>query len=80
LDKFENPLAVFAQAAARSLETKGKIKWVTLGDANSKFFHSIATVQKRKNHISSLTSISGVSVSDHQSKASLLLEAYKDRL
>jgi hypothetical protein len=59
---------------------RGKIKWVTLGDANSKFFHSIATVQKRKNHISSLTSISGVSVSDHQSKAALLLEAYKDRL
>jgi hypothetical protein len=51
-----------------------------LGDANSKFFHSIATIQKRKNHISSLTSDSGVSVSDHQSKAALLLEAYKDRL
>jgi hypothetical protein len=34
---------------------RGKIKWVTLGDSNSKFFHSIATVQKRKNHIATLS-------------------------
>jgi hypothetical protein len=39
---------------------RGKIKWVTLGDANSKFFHSIATVQKRKNHIASLTNSDGI--------------------
>jgi hypothetical protein len=27
---------------------RGKIKWVTLGDSNSKKNHSLATVQKRK--------------------------------
>jgi hypothetical protein len=27
---------------------RGKIKWVTLGDSNSRFFHSLASVQMRK--------------------------------
>jgi hypothetical protein len=30
---------------------RGKIKWVTLGDENFRFFHSMASNQKRKNHI-----------------------------
>jgi hypothetical protein len=59
---------------------RGKIKWVTLGDSNSKFFHSIATVQKRKNHIASLTHSDGSIATSHESKARLLLDSYKERL
>jgi hypothetical protein len=59
---------------------RGKIKWVTLGDENSRFFHSMASTQKRKNHIASLVNASGDTISDHLEKASLLLQAFKDRL
>jgi hypothetical protein len=59
---------------------RGKIKWATLGDENSRFFHSMATTQKRKNHIQSITSANGVSVSEHKDKAEILLQAYKERL
>jgi hypothetical protein len=53
---------------------RGKVKWVTLGESNSKIFHSIATTQKKRNHIASLT------ISSHESKARLLLEFYKNML
>jgi hypothetical protein len=59
---------------------RGKIKWVTLGDENSRFFHSMASSQKRKNHVASLVSPEGNIVSEHSAKASLLLQAFKDRL
>ena len=51
-----------------------------MGDSNSKFFHSIATVQKRKNHIASLTTDDGSILSSHESKAELLLNSYKEQL
>jgi hypothetical protein len=38
---------------------RGKIKWVTLGDENSRFFHAMASNQKRKNHIASLSNNNG---------------------
>jgi hypothetical protein len=39
---------------------KGKIKWATLGDENTKFFHSTATIRKNKNGIRSLTDGQGL--------------------
>jgi hypothetical protein len=51
-----------------------------LGDSNSKFFHSIATIQKRKNHIAALTGSNGSIATSHESKAKLLLDSYKERL
>jgi hypothetical protein len=59
---------------------RGKIKWVNLGDLNSKFFHSLDTVQKRKNHIASLTHFDGTTTSSREGKAALLLDSYKERL
>lgn len=59
---------------------RGEIKWVTLGDSNSKKNHSMATVQSRKNKIASLTKPDASSISRHEEKAGLLLEAFKDRL
>jgi len=59
---------------------RGNVKWVQLGDENSKFFHSIATVRHRRNLITSLNSPSGVPVYDHNSKAELIWSDFKDRL
>jgi hypothetical protein len=59
---------------------RGKIKWVTLGDENSRFFHYMASSQKRKNHVAALSFANGNSVNDHPEKANLLLQAYKKRL
>lgn len=36
------------------LETKGNIKWVTLGDARTHFFHASATVRHKSKVISEL--------------------------
>jgi hypothetical protein len=33
---------------------RGKIKWVKLGDANTRFFHTKATINYRNNYISKL--------------------------
>jgi len=59
---------------------RGTVKWVQLGDENSKFFHSIATIKHRRNLITSLTSPSGVPVFDHYSKADLIWSDFKERL
>jgi hypothetical protein len=53
---------------------------VTLGDENSTLFHSTASSQKSKNHIATITDTFGAHVSDHNSKATLLLQAYKESL
>jgi hypothetical protein len=59
---------------------RGKIKWVTLGDENSRFFHSMASNQKRRNQVATLSDDNGNPVSDHSEKAEILLQAYKERL
>ena len=43
---------------------RGTIRWVTTGDAGTKFFHAHATIKH----------------SDHSTKASLLWESFKERL
>jgi hypothetical protein len=56
------------------------VKWVTLGDANTKFFHSHATVKFRRNLITQLINEQGQVVSDHTEKATLIWESFKERL
>lgn len=58
---------------------RGSIKWVTLGDASTKFFHSNATIKYRHNLITVLENDDGISVTDHSAKAALIWEAFKDR-
>jgi hypothetical protein len=59
---------------------RGKINWVKLGDANTKFFHTKATISFRKNYISSLRNEQNIEVSDHESKAEILWNAFKERM
>jgi hypothetical protein len=48
---------------------RGHIKWVTLGDASTKFFHAHATVKYRRNFITQLKDDKGNFISDHNEKA-----------
>jgi hypothetical protein len=59
---------------------RGKIKWVKFGDESSRFFHSLATTQHRRNKIATLASPDGIVHSSHEAKASLLWSSYKDIL
>jgi hypothetical protein len=57
---------------------RGSIKWVTSGDASTRFFHANATIRHRNNLISTLQDNDGNII--HDGKAQLLLEANKLRL
>lgn len=59
---------------------RGTIKWVCCGDEGTKFFHANATVQHRRNLITSLVDTNGTACFTHQEKAELLWTAYKERL
>lgn len=59
---------------------KGTTKWVKLGDEGTRFFHANATIRKRKNLITTLTDNNGVPQSNHHIKASIIWEAFKERL
>ncbi|WVZ96479.1 hypothetical protein U9M48_042112, partial [Paspalum notatum var. saurae] len=56
------------------------IKWVKLGDANTKIFHTNSSIKNRRNLISSLKLPNGDSVSSHDDKADLLWRSFKERL
>ena len=51
---------------------RGAIKWVTCGDAGTKFFHAHAIIRHRKNIITSLEDSLGTPRTDHQDKALIL--------
>jgi hypothetical protein len=53
---------------------------IRFGDECTKFFHAMATVSHRKNSITYLRDDTGNQVHDHEGKAALLLQEYKNRL
>lgn len=59
---------------------RGQIKWVTLGDASTQFFHAHATMKYRRNLITSLIDDNDNTLYDHDSKAELLWQSFKARL
>ncbi|XP_073360210.1 uncharacterized protein [Aegilops tauschii subsp. strangulata] len=79
-DRLKNHLTHLLKQQKLYWQQRSKIKWVTLGSDNSKFFQSLATVQKRSNNIASLQTSDGSIVSTHEEKASLIHTAFKDRL
>ena len=56
------------------------IRWARLGDENTAFFHSMATVRYRQNNIAKFIMSDGREVSEHEEKAAILWGAYKERL
>lgn len=59
---------------------RGNVKWVTLGDAGTKFFHANATIRHRKNWVSKLNDATGNSKTEHADKEVIIWEAFKQRL
>jgi hypothetical protein len=59
---------------------RGTVKWVKLGDENSKFFHANASIKHRRNLITSLADASGNPVLDHSTKAKLIWDDFRIRL
>jgi hypothetical protein len=59
---------------------RGSIKWVTSGDACTKFFHANATIRHRQNLITTLQDEHGNEIQGHEEKAELLWEEYTKRL
>lgn len=55
---------------------RGNIKWVTCGDACTKFFHA----NVKQNSIATLQDELGYELKTHEDKASLLFQVYKSRL
>lgn len=73
-------LAILLESKRLYWKQRNTIRWVTLGDENSSFFHTMATISHKRNLIVSLTTPSGNLISDHEQKAAILWEAYKERL
>jgi hypothetical protein len=59
---------------------RGAVKWATLGDIGTKFFHANATIRHRRNAISSLRDETGNLHLSHEDKASVLWESFNERL
>jgi hypothetical protein len=53
-DILKNHIIVLLQNKKSYWNQRGKIKWVKLGDTNTKFFHNKATINYRHNYISVL--------------------------
>jgi hypothetical protein len=62
------------------LENRAKIRWATLADENTKYFHTIATKSYRRNLITYIKSSDGAMVYNHDHKAAIIWESYKERL
>jgi hypothetical protein len=59
---------------------RGQIKWATLGDAVTKFFHANATSKHRHNSILSLSCDNGTVAFSHKYKEEIRFQAFKNRL
>jgi hypothetical protein len=51
---------------------RDRIKWATLGNENTKFFHASATTKHNRNNIMSLKNMEGAIVTRHEEKADIL--------
>jgi hypothetical protein len=61
-------------------QQRGTINWVKFGDECTTFFHANASIRLRRNTITSLKDANGHDIFEHEAKASLLWNAYKDRM
>jgi hypothetical protein len=59
---------------------RSTIRWVKLGDENTKLFHSIASHNFRRNHISPLLLPDGSLVVEHEQKVAILWNSYKEKI
>jgi hypothetical protein len=68
----ENKLASLLQQQKAYWKQGGKIKWATLGDAPTKFFHAQATIKFRRNLVAKLIDDQGIELVSHKDKELLI--------
>jgi hypothetical protein len=61
-------------------KNRAKIRWINLGDEISKKIRAIATQSYRKNYITSLKTDDNSYVTNHDHKADVIWNSYKERL
>lgn len=61
-------------------QQRSSINWAKMGDESTRFFHARASTRNKVNHISCLHDSSGQAIFEHEAKAQLLREAYKERM
>jgi hypothetical protein len=59
---------------------RGRIKWATLGQENTRFFHVIGTIRHNKNAIMVLKNKDGLEKTSHEDKATIIWETFKERM
>jgi len=59
---------------------RGSVKWVTLGDVVTEFFHANVTIKHRRNLIAKLVTEQGEVVTSHHDKEVQIWHSFKDRL
>lgn len=59
---------------------RGSVKWVTLGDTGTKFFHANATIKHRRNIITKLVTDEGELYSTHADKELIIWQSFRQRL
>lgn len=57
---------------------KSRAKWLEFGDRNSRYFHGVTTIRRRKNHIKSLKDEGGNWVHDSYKLEEMATDYYKD--
>jgi len=76
----ESKLVNLLQQQKTYRKQRGNIKWVTLGDASTNFFHTQDTVIYRRNFISHLLDDHDNMVVNHTKKAQLIWLSFRERL
>jgi hypothetical protein len=79
-DLIRNNLLLLLEQQRVYWQQRGSLKWVTLGDAGTKFFHANATIRHRSNLIATLRNNDGHTYTSHADKEKLVWEAFKERL
>ena len=64
----KNHLASLLESKRIYWKQRNTIRWVNLGDENTHFFHTMATISHKRNFIVTLTKPDGTTVSDHDKK------------
>lgn len=59
---------------------RGAIKWVKLGDTNTKFFHANASIRHRANLINHLVSDQGITLHSHKDKELIIWQEFNSML
>ena len=68
----ESKLITLLQQQKAYWKQRGNIRWVTMGDASTRFFHAQATIKHRRNFITQLDDDQGDSYYSHRDKANLI--------